>query len=119
MACGKQRNSALDVIRCTALFCVIGTHFFLYNGYYDHPVAGFPMYFLTILRSFMTLCVPLFLLLSGYLSLGKTYRPGYFQKLIPIVVIYVLASLACGLFYGLLMLVFQQEVISLGSILEG
>lgn len=115
----SKRNPALDLIRCLALFCVAGVHFFLYNGFYEEAVSGIAMYLLTILRMAMMICVPLFLLLSGWLCRTRELKKGYFGKIRQILVIYILASLCCGAFNALLMAVFQHELLSPREILCG
>lgn len=87
------RSPAMDVIRCTALACVAGVHFFSRIGYYYVPLTGPRMYLMTLLRTAFMVCVPLFLLLSGYLC--RRHRPcaGYYGKLGRILGIYALAVL--------------------------
>ena len=91
----KKRNPAADIIRCFALFCVISVHFFKNNGYYDFTMSGGRMYIMTLMRSFFIICVPLFLILSGFLSRKKTPNVSYFKKIFSILLTYVLASIAC------------------------
>lgn len=86
----------MDVIRCFAMTSVICVHYFLNSGFYDRTVAGTEMAVLTSVRSFFMVCVPLFLLLSGYLMCGKMPEKSYFPKIIRTLGIYVLASLACA-----------------------
>ena len=90
------RNPALDVIRCFALFTVISVHFFLNNGYYDTIVDCPRMYIMVALRTFFMICVPLFLVLSGYLMKNKKPNVKYYSKLLYTIGIYILASIACA-----------------------
>lgn len=94
----KDRNPAMDVIRCFACFFVVSVHFFLHNGFYDTTVLGPRMYVMTLMRSFFMICVPLFMMLTGYLSCKKTISKGYYGKILYILSIYILASLCC-IFY--------------------
>ena len=73
----KDRNINLDIIRCVAVLTVICVHFFLHNGYYNIPVLGKKMYIATIMRTAFMVCVPLFLLLTGYLMNKKTLSKKY------------------------------------------
>lgn len=91
----KSRNSALDLIRIFALFCVVSLHFFLYSGYYVLPLADGNLFFATLARSFFMVCVPLFLLLSGYLMCNKKPTKEYYTKIARILGEYLLASLFC------------------------
>jgi len=74
----KKRNPSLDIIRCIALFSVISVHFFLNNGFYGEIVIGKTMYIATIFRSMFMVCVPLFLVLTGYLMSGKKLSKTYY-----------------------------------------
>ena len=92
------RSPAMDVIRCVALASVAGVHFFARIGYYYAPLTGVRMYGMTLMRTFFMVCVPLFLLLSGYLC--RRHRPdrAYYGKLWRILGIYTLAVLAGAVF---------------------
>lgn len=90
-----SRNSSLDLIRCFALFCVVSVHFFLNNGFYDVPVTGVKMFAMFIMRSFFIICVPLFLLLSGYLMRKNKLDRAFYLKGRKTLCIYLLASLLC------------------------
>lgn len=98
MANRSQRDIGLDVIRCLALFCVIGVHFFLLNDFYGQIIAGKFMFAAVLVRNAFMICVPLFLLLTGYLVTTADPSKKYFIKLVRIVGIYILASLCCGIF---------------------
>lgn len=90
-----KRNPALDIIRIFALLFVISVHFFLNCGYYDVAMQGAGMYLATFLRSFLMVCVPLFLLLTGYLTADRTATWAYYRKLVDTLGVYILASLCC------------------------
>ena len=95
MESAKKRNTNLDLIRTVAVFNVIGVHFFLNSGFYAEQILGKEMLILCICRSLFMTCVPLFLLLSGYLMTNKTLSVQYYKGLWKTVVIYLLASAAC------------------------
>lgn len=84
----------LDLMRIFAFFCVVSVHFFSKIGFYSRPVIGIRMFAMSCLRSFFMICVPLFVLLSGYLEKGKKLCKAYFLKIIKVLSIYVLASIA-------------------------
>lgn len=94
----EKRNPALDVIRTFALFCVISVHYFLHSGFYHVPVLGVRMLVMVFARQFFMICVPLFIMLTGYLMNGKELSKRYYLGLVKTVAIYVLASIACLLF---------------------
>ena len=88
----------MDIIRCFALLCVVSVHFFLNTDYYYLFLTGPRMYLLTLLRTASMSCVPLFILLSGYLLNKKKPTKKYFSKIWKTLVIYVLASSCCYLY---------------------
>lgn len=94
----SSRKYSLDVVRCIALICVIGVHFFLNTGFYDEIVAGPRMYIMTLMRNGFMICVPLFMVLTGYLQNKKRLEKAYFFKIEKVLSIYLLASILCGLF---------------------
>lgn len=110
-----QRNPSLDIIRCCAFFFVVSVHFFLNSGYYGAVVTGERMYIMTLLRSFLMICVPLFILLSGYLLCNKTIHIAFYRKLLYTVSIYLLSSVCCVL-YRILIL---KEPLSPARLIEG
>jgi len=97
------RNSALDVIRIVALFCVIAVHFFLNNGFYETSIGGKRILIMVLMRTAFMISVPLFLLLTGYLMRKKELSKKYYSGIKKTLSIYILASLAC-LIYKVLFL---------------
>lgn len=96
----EKRDPGPDLIRCLALFFVTSVHFLTYSGYYVQPMAGRRMLVMTILRAFFITCVPLFLMLSGYLLGGKTLSKKYYTRLgkllFPYVVICAVYAIVCN-----------------------
>ena len=72
----SRRSSALDITRIVALFTVISVHFFLNNGFYSEPMFGKRMLVMTVMRSAFMICVPLFIMLTGYLMSRKSLSRG-------------------------------------------
>ena len=93
----ENRNASLDLARLSALFCVISVHFFLYNGFYNEPCNGWRMYLLTLLRCSFMVCIPLFLLLTGYLLGGRTFSKRHYLGIDKTLGVYLLCSVACVL----------------------
>lgn len=91
----KERNYALDIVRVCAFFCVVCVHFFLNSGFYSQPVTGKTMFFMCIMRSFFMICVPLFIILTGYLMSSKKWSGKYYLGIVKTLGIYVLASILC------------------------
>lgn len=69
-----KRDTSLDFIRIIALISVISIHFFRHIGYYNLTLQGRWVYVLTLARSFFRVCVPLFLILTGYLMNKKVLK---------------------------------------------
>lgn len=91
----EKRDYSLDIIRIFATFTVLSVHFFLNNGFYQETIGGPKFYFMCIIRNFFMICVPLFLLLTGYLMGKKTLSKKYYLGITKTLSIYVLASIAC------------------------
>lgn len=91
----KERDYSLDIIRIFASFTVISVHFFLNNGFYQEIIDGPEYYLICIMRNFFMICVPLFILLTGYLMGRKTLSRKYYSGITKTLVIYVFASIAC------------------------
>lgn len=91
----KNRNPSMDILRITALICVICIHFFYHTGFYKTTEDTVEMYFATVLRTFFSVCVPLFMILSGFLLCNKTLKKGYYSGIRKTVIIYILAAIAC------------------------
>ena len=96
----NARNSSMDLVRIVAVLSVICVHFFLHNGFYSETVVGFEMYMMVIMRTLFSICVPLFMVLSGYLMSKKTLSKKYYSGLRKTIIIYILASIVCMIFKG-------------------
>ena len=108
----------LDLIRIVAVFLVISVHFFLNNGFYQQKIVGNAMYFMTIMRTFFMTCVPLFLLLTGYLMSPKNYFPvkrSYFFHLTKILGVYLITTIIILLFQKYYL---HRQITFLGSFLN-
>lgn len=94
----KKRDLNADLIRCVAVFGVVSVHFLKNNGFYGVPAVGWDMLLMCMYRSLFMTCVPLFMILTGYLMWQKTLSAQYYKGLVKTLEIYVLASAACLLF---------------------
>lgn len=94
-----KRNINLDLTRCAAVFSVVAVHFFLNSGFYDTPMVGARMFLSTIFRTMFMVCVPLFLLLTGYLMSGKKVELGerslktFYGKISSVIIPYTIITL--------------------------
>lgn len=94
----KARNLNLYIIRVFSLICVIVTHFFLNSGFYDEVVKGPPMAIMCIIRSFAIICVPMFIVLTGYLMNQKELSAKYYKGISRILIVYFLCSIIYSIF---------------------
>lgn len=106
-----ERNPALDLVRIVATLCVISVHFFINSGFYDTDMIGTRMYLMGILRNFFMICVPLFMVLTGYLMNKKILSRRYYFGIIKTLAIYTIASLACYLFTNKSIAGFLRELL--------
>ena len=94
----NKRNTSMDIIRVVAVFFVVSIHFLLNNEYYYEDNIGVNMYIMCTMRTFFATCIPLFLLLTGYLMSKKTLSKRYYLGLVRILLIYVMSGIICVLF---------------------
>lgn len=87
------RNPSLDVLRITAFFLVVSHHFAYASDFIDLPVGGKKMLVMTVVRTVTVCCVPLFIMLTGYLQTNKKPCAAYYRGIVRPVATYVLA---CG-----------------------
>ncbi len=102
----KERNVNIDIVRCTAFFLVISVHFFLWNGFYQIKMNTPEAYFLCVIRTVSMSCVPLFLMISGYLLSKRDYLPiskKYISKLAELLVIYLMCTV--------ILIFFRKEIL--------
>lgn len=96
----SERNPALDLVRIVATFCVITFHFNYINGFHHAQLIGVRMFILCIMRIASSICVPMFIILTGYLMRRKILTRSYYKGILKTLVIYVIASTACYLHSG-------------------
>lgn len=88
----KERNINLDLIRFLAILSVISVHFIRNIGFYTVNISGFALSISVFFRTFLMICVPLFLLLTGYLMNKKTLSKKYYLSIIRIIFIFFVAK---------------------------
>lgn len=94
----RQRAFGPDLARSTAVLLVFSVHFFLYTGFYNQPLEGCGMFLSAWARMCCMSCVPLFIMLSGFLCIRQKWAPGYCRKLVSVLLSYVLAGIMCVAF---------------------
>lgn len=89
----KQRFAGLDIIRSIAILFVIIIHSIAILGTMDKLTLSYSWELNVLIRYTALSCVPLFLLLSGYLQCGKKLERKFYTSLIPIILSYVAISI--------------------------
>lgn len=112
----KERDTSLDIIRITALVLVITVHSFNINGFYADQESGLIMLIATIFRTLAMSCVPLFMILSGFLLANKTPDKKYFKGILKTLGTYLLASIACYVFKVFFL---KETTFSIASLIGG
>ena len=97
----KTRDPRLDLVRSAAIFFVICVHFYDSSGFPGQTMGGAADFLMLCGWLVTHTCVPLFLLLSGWLCGKKTLSKAYYLGLIRIAGLYLLCSLACLAFRAL------------------
>ncbi|MEG2679735.1 MAG: acyltransferase [Oscillospiraceae bacterium] len=113
-----SRVGGLDFVRCVAVFFVLSVHFFMNGGFYDTPLIGGKLLLATAVRWLFFSCVPLFILLTGFLQNRKKAGKAYYRKILRILFEYLVICVICNLFR----ILYLGETLSLtnwiGSILK-
>lgn len=91
----RERNINIDLTKCIAVLGVLSVHFFLNNKFYDTPVQGERMYLMMAMRTACMVCVPLFLITTGYLMAEKSLSLRYYKGILHSLFFYLAASLCC------------------------
>ena len=108
----QKRSAAADILRCLAFFFVVSVHFLLHNGFYSQTVEGKRMFVMVMMRALFIICVPLFIMLSGYLLRKKTLSRQYYTRIGKILLTYVLCSLVCMAYS----MIFLHKPLTIGDI---
>lgn len=85
-----QRSVAIDFIKTMATVLVFVFHFLFPIGYYQMPLEGVGMFVKTFIRWASAVCVPLFIVTTGYLQGNKKPTRQYYFKFAYPVVSYLL-----------------------------
>ncbi len=94
----NKRDSRIDIIRLVALACLVIVHYILRTELYQTEVVGTRWIIICVVRSLGMCCIPLFLMVTGYLMGPKKYEKGYYKKITRTLVIYFLASIVISIY---------------------
>ena len=86
----SKRNINIDIIKALSWLVVIGVHLFLYTGYYSSTYTITSSIFITI-RNICMACVPLFIVITGYLNKDKIWNKKYYLNIGRVYLLYSLA----------------------------
>ena len=95
-----DRISGLDIVRSFAVFFVLGIHAITFLGFHSHTVSGISSFIEIFIFRLTWMCVPLFLLLTGYLNCKKEGNKPYYKSVLNTFLIY--------LFYSVLVILFRR-----------
>lgn len=116
----SKRDIGLDLTRIIAFIQVPCIHFLFKIKYYNQAIIGERMYPMTFIRVMFMTCVPLFLLLTGYLSSEKKVEIApkpllkYYSRLVPILLTYVITAVIT-IVYGIFV---NGETETIGSVIR-
>jgi len=88
----KQRSAGLDIIRTLAVLLVITTHAIAYLGPMDVGIHSLKWTVYLLIRFTALSCVPMFILLTGYLNRKKQLSRSYFLGILPVVISYLVIA---------------------------
>ena len=95
----KEYNYGLDIIRIIAMILVVTVHSTTFNNWaeikHDVNIINF---LVTAVRFLSYTCVPLFIMLTGYLCKDKQPNKQYYKKIIRIIIEYLICSIIICLF---------------------
>ena len=90
---GIIRNINIDIVKTLAVFFVLSVHFFLNNNFYSTVIDCPRMYIMCFMRTFFMMCVPLFLLITGFLMNKKEFSAKYYKGLNRVISPYIIISI--------------------------
>ena len=86
----------------------------MYNNFYSTETLGKTMLLVNILRCLFIICVPIFLILSGYLMNQKKFNKEYCKKISKILLTYFLCSVVCSVSISI---IFENNIPSIKNCL--
>ncbi len=93
MANESKRIVGPDIVRVIAALFVVCVHFYFNCGYYNMAMNSKVMILMTAARWLFLCCVPLYMLLTGYLKCNKTPSKAHYLSIVPVFVAYIVISI--------------------------
>lgn len=94
----KNRDINLDLIRAVALFMVPVMHSLDHTGIYDRLLSEPADWVMLVVRHLFTCCIPLYVMLSGYLCKNKKLSARYYLGLLRVLGVYLIAAVSTLIF---------------------
>lgn len=90
--CTTERNINIDIIKFVATFLVLSFHFIYNNNFYQTTMTCPRMFVMAGMKTFFMMCVPLFILITGYLMNAKTFSAKYYINIKKVVIPYLVLT---------------------------
>lgn len=94
----RQRDIGIDIVKSIAIISVVGVHFFLNTRFYRTNLNNLNLFIQTMIQQFFLVCIPLFVISTGYLNNTTKINKSYFKKIVPVIFIYILYSIPALLY---------------------
>lgn len=88
----KNKYFGIDLIKVVAIISVICVHFLLNTKFYQSPIIGTSLTVQLFWRQLFYVCVPMFLLTTGFLQWEKKFDKKFLKGFLQIVWIYIFIS---------------------------
>lgn len=89
----SKREVGVDVVKSIAILSVVGVHFFLNTRYYRVDLNNINLFIQTVIQQICLICIPLFVMATGYLNNNTKINKDYYKKILPIIYLYLLYSI--------------------------
>ncbi len=94
----KKRVFGLDIVRAIAILLVVIVHVFMMNYFQISTIKGTSSFILLFIKNIAMTCVPLFILLTGYLKYNKKLNKDHYKSIINILITYLVIAIITVLF---------------------
>lgn len=91
----NKREYNVDVLRIIAFTFVICVHNLGNTGFNQQVTKGGTMLVYNVMRCLFITCVPLYMVITGYLQNKKVFNSAYVWKLSKVLISYLTASIFC------------------------
>lgn len=88
----RAREVNPDLVRCIALFFVMGVHFYTHCDIYNAGFTGIGALLSEVLRTSFTPALALFLMLSGYFQRGRKLTARYYLGILRLLEMYLICA---------------------------